>query len=132
MTEEAKIIVHERIEPPLTKGVYGYYDSRQQTIHILDRDLLFQLFLTHEGIHHERRNMMRNKVLDFFMYSEKRFVATVMVGLVVAVLITILERISTLDFIAMKVGLFVFFILIVVGRDREEHFVVEEAERRCA
>lgn len=59
-------------------GVYAYYDSGKNQIHILDRDVLYTNVLAHELKHSENRV---TRFLDSFRLFQRPILLTGMIGI---------------------------------------------------
>jgi len=67
------VVIHDKLEEPLYHSklsflYYGCFDPKTNTIHIFNRDLLFNLVLTHEFKHWQRRNIWYNRLRCHWSY----------------------------------------------------------------
>ena len=76
--ESPKVVTHFYLEKPLL-NCYGCFNPTTEEIHILDKELLFNLIMEHEKVHWERRNSIINRILTFY-WKRKLAVLGLIIG----------------------------------------------------
>lgn len=129
--KQPEIIVHERIEPPLEgKHALGWFDSSIGTIHVYERNLLYDLVLEHEKVHSERRNKLVNRFLDSVTKNKKRGISSVLSVVVLMVIIAAVEERTSLNFLPLKLFFVILSLAVVFLNQREESIAARTARDR--
>ena len=91
-------------------GVYAYYDSGRNQIHILDRDTLYTTVLAHELKHSESR---LTRFLDSFRILQRPILLTGLIGVMLGLLTIVSTLLSANIFIAAGVLLGIFLMILL-------------------
>lgn len=118
MFPKPKIVIHTQPCEPLNSSL-GLYDDKSQTIHLYNKDLMFELVLQHELIHHERRNRLINK-LSSKMGAGRAGTLFLLFVVAIGVAASFFTRLEIVAIVSMSIGL-TFYLL-----ESHEHDKVRE------
>lgn len=101
-----KVVEHERIEKPLENA--SWYDSKNETIHILKPQVMYEYIRGCQEAHYVRRNTWTSRTGSFFQQFSTVWFFAVLIGLAILTFLNLFSSFSGAFGLIFVLVLFVF------------------------